>query len=118
MIYWELLWTFFKIGTFAFGGHYGAVSLIREAALTNGWMSEDMFAYFLALSESTPGPLMVNIATFIGSSQAGFWGAALATTGVVLPSFVIILSVMSFLESFNDNQHVQAPDFGESYPQN
>ncbi len=93
MILLSLFWEFLKIGLFTFGGAYGAIPLIRQTVLTQGWMSEEMFANILAISESTPGPIMVNSATYIGASQAGIPGAAVATLGVVLPSFIIILLI-------------------------
>lgn len=90
MIILSLFWEFLKIGLFTFGGAYGAIPLIRQAVLSQGWMTEEMFANILAISESTPGPIMVNSATYIGASQAGVLGAAVATLGVVLPAFIII----------------------------
>ena len=90
MILLRLFLTFFEVGAVSFGGGYGMISLIRELVLKNGWLSEAEFLSFIAVSESTPGPLAVNVATFIGSSQAGFPGALCATLGVVLPSFLII----------------------------
>ena len=86
MIYLYLFITFFQIGLFGFGGGYGMISLIREKVLLNGWLSEAEFLSFIAVSESTPGPLAVNMATFIGASQGGVLGALCATLGVVLPS--------------------------------
>lgn len=108
MIYWELLWAFLKVGTFSFGGAYGAIPLIRDVVLSHGWVTDEMFTYFVAVSESTPGPIMVNLATYIGSRQAGFWGAILATVGVVLPSFIIILAVVSIMKTFIKNKYMQA----------
>ena len=70
MIYLELFLGFLKVGCFTFGGGYGAVALIRDVVLSNGWLSEEMLTYMIAVSESTPGPIMVNMATYIGSSQA------------------------------------------------
>lgn len=108
MIYLSLFWEFFKIGIFAFGGAYGAISLIKESVLTQGWLDEAMFANIVALSESTPGPIMVNAATYIGSSQAGVSGAAVATLGVILPSFIIILLITMFLRKWLKHKTVQA----------
>ena len=90
MIYLKLFLIFLEIGAVSFGGGYGMISIIREKVLAFGWLSEDEFVNFIAVSESTPGPLAVNMATFVGSSQAGFIGGLIATLGVVLPSFVII----------------------------
>ena len=88
---WQLFWTFLEIGAVSFGGGYGMISLIREKVLLHGWLEEAQFLSFIAVSESTPGPLAINMATFIGASQAGAAGAFCATLGVVLPSFFIIL---------------------------
>lgn len=103
-----LFFTFLEIGAVSFGGGYGMISLIREKVLSNGWLCESDFLNFIAVSESTPGPLAVNMATFIGSSQAGFAGALFATLGVVLPSFVIILMIAAFIRSFLKYSGVQA----------
>ena len=108
MIYIELLWAFLKIGMFSFGGAYGSIPLMRDIVLSPGWISEDMFIYFLAVSESTPGPIMINLATYIGSSTAGIGGAALATFGVVLPSFIVILIIAIFMKNFIENKHIKA----------
>jgi len=95
MIYLDLFLTFLQIGAVSFGGGYGMISLIREDCLANGWLTEGELLDFIAVSESTPGPIAVNMATFVGSSQGGILGALLATLGVVLPSFIIILLVAS-----------------------
>lgn len=99
MIYLSLFWNFLVIGALSFGGGYGMISLVRETVLGHGWLTETEFLSFIAVSESTPGPLAINMATFIGSSQGGFWGAVCATLGVVLPSFVIILLIASVLQN-------------------
>lgn len=108
MILLSLFWEFLKIGLFTFGGAYGAIPLIRQTVLTQGWMSKEMFANILAISESTPGPIMVNSATYVGSSQAGIPGAAVATLGVVLPSFVITLLIAKLFAKFVKHPTVQA----------
>ena len=95
MIYLNLFLTFLKIGAVSFGGGYGMISLIREDCLANGWLSEEELLNFIAVAESTPGPIAVNMATFVGSSQGGILGSFLATLGVVLPSFLIILLIAS-----------------------
>ncbi len=100
MIYWQLFLTFLEIGAVSFGGGYGMIALIREVVLSANWMTETEFLNFIAVSESTPGPLAVNMATFIGSTQGGIWGALAATLGVVLPSFVIILLIAAVIRSF------------------
>lgn len=95
MIYLMLFLTFLKIGAVSFGGGYGMISLIKDDCLANGWLTEEELLNFIAVAESTPGPIAVNMATFVGSSQGGIFGALLATLGVVLPSFVIILLIAS-----------------------
>lgn len=97
MIYLRLFLTFLKIGAVSFGGGYGMISLIREDCLANGWLTEDELLSFIAVAESTPGPIAVNMATFVGASQAGFLGSLLATLGIVLPSFIVILLIASLL---------------------
>ena len=86
MIYLRLFLNFLMIGALSFGGGYGMVSLVRETVLSNGWLTENEFLNFIAVSESTPGPLAVNMATFIGSTLGGILGSFVATLGVVLPS--------------------------------
>ncbi len=108
MIYLELFLVFLKIGLVSFGGGYGMIALIREEVLTRGWLSESDFLSFIAVSESTPGPLAINMATFIGSSYGGFLGAVVATLGVVLPSFIIILLIASILKNFLKYKGVKA----------
>ena len=107
MICLTLFWNFLMIGTLSFGGGYGMISLVREVVLGHGWLTESEFLSFIAVSESTPGPLAVNMATFIGSSQAGLPGALVATLGVVLPSFVCILIVARCFEAFRSSFVVQ-----------
>ena len=108
MIYLNLFLGFLKVGCFAFGGAYGAIPLIRDVVLSYGWLNDEMLTYMIAVSESTPGPIMVNLATYIGSNQAGFPGAAIATLAVVLPSFLIILLVTALLKTALKNKYVQA----------
>lgn len=108
MIYIELLIGFLKVGCFAFGGAYGAIPLIRDVVMAYGWIDEEMLTYMIGVSESTPGPIMVNIATYAGSSQGGFVGALIATLGVVTPAFLIIILIMALLKNALKNQYVQA----------
>ncbi|MFR9208446.1 MAG: chromate transporter [Lachnospiraceae bacterium] len=108
MIYLQLFLEFLKVGCFAFGGAYGAIPLIRDAVVVNNaWITEGQFSHFIAVSESTPGPIMINMATYIGSSQGGFLGAVIATLGVVIPSFVIILMISKLLKKFMENKFVR-----------
>ena len=108
MIYLDLFLGFLKVGCFAFCGAYGAIPLIRDVVISYGWLSDEMLTYMIAVSESTPGPIMVNLATYVGSSQAGFVGAVIATLAVVLPSFLIILLVTALLKTALKNKYVQA----------
>lgn len=108
MIYLELLIGFLKVGLFSFGGAYGAIPLISEVVLSYGWMTEEQLTYMIAVSESTPGPIMVNLATFIGSTEGGLLGAVLATLAVILPAFLIILIISVILKNFVKNRYFQA----------
>ena len=101
--------TFLKIGAFTFGGGYAMIPLIqREVAEKRNWITDDDILDIVAIAESTPGPIAINTATFVGYKTAGFWGAFLATTGVVLPSFLIIIALSFVLDKF---QHLQAVQF-------
>ena len=97
MIYLDLFLTFLQIGAVSFGGGYGMISMIRDQVLAHGWLAESELLNMIAVSESTPGPIAVNIATFVGSDQGGMLGAALATLGVILPSFLIILLIAALI---------------------
>ena len=108
MIYLDLLIGFLKVGCFSFGGAYAAIPLIREVVLSYGWVSEEMLTDMIAVSESTPGPIMVNLATYVGTSQAGIPGAAIATLASILPAFLIILLVMAVMKHTLKNKYVQA----------
>lgn len=107
MMYLELFLTFFKIGCVAFGGAYGAIPLFREEVLSHSFMTKEMFTNVVAISESTPGPIMLNIATYVGAKQGGVIGAILATLGVILPSFIIIIFVMTMFKSILQNSSIQ-----------
>ena len=107
MIYLDLFLGFLKVGCFSFGGAYGAIPLIRDVALSYGWLDDETLAYMIAVSESTPGPIMVNLATYVGSSQAGLGGAVLATLAVVLPSFLVILLAAAVLKNLLENRYVK-----------
>lgn len=108
MIYLQLFLSFLQVGAFSFGGAYGAIPLIRDVVLGRGWMDDAALTHMIAVSESTPGPIMVNMATYVGSSQAGLGGAAVATLAVVLPSFVVILLVMIALRRLMEHPAFQA----------
>lgn len=108
MIYWDLFLVFFKIGAVSFGGGYGMISLLQDEVVAHGWLTKEMLMNFIAVAESTPGPIAVNVATFVGSSQAGVLGALLATLGVVLPSFFIILVIAAIMHNLLKFNGVQA----------
>ncbi|MCQ2387441.1 MAG: chromate transporter [Clostridia bacterium] len=93
----DLFLTFLKVGAVSFGGGYGMISLLSEEVVSHGWLTKNQMLDFIAVSESTPGPIAINMATFIGSSQAGIWGSIVATIGIVLPSFIIILLIASVI---------------------
>ncbi|MBQ9692654.1 MAG: chromate transporter [Clostridia bacterium] len=99
MIYLELFLTFLQIGAVSFGGGYGMISMIREQTLSHGWLTEEELLNMIAVAESTPGPIAVNMATFVGSTQGGILGSLFATLGVVLPSFIIILIISAFIRN-------------------
>ncbi len=96
----KLFLVFLEIGAVSFGGGYGMISLIREKMLLYGWLTDEELLNMIAVAESTPGPIAVNMATFVGSSQAGVIGALAATLGVILPSFVIILIIAALIRNF------------------
>ena len=99
---------FFKIGAFTFGGGYAMIPLIqKEAVEKHGWVSDDDILEIIAIAESTPGPIAINSATFVGYRAAGVLGSACATLGVVLPSFVIILALSAVLQQFQAVAAVQ-----------
>lgn len=106
MILLELFLTFFKIGLFTFGGGYAMLPLIEAEVTTRGWLEMSELIDFIAVSESTPGPFAINMATFIGSQMGGVLGSACATLGVVMPSFIIILLVARWYEKFKTNKIV------------
>ena len=108
MIYLELLLGFLEVGCFSFGGAYAAIPLIRDVVLKYGWLEEETLLYFIGVCESTPGPIMINLATYVGSSQAGIMGSFLATFAVVLPAFLIILGVVAIMDKFMKNPWVKA----------
>ena len=108
MILLELFLTFFEIGALTFGGGYAMIPFVREQVLLHGWLTEEELLNMIAVSESTPGPIAVNMATFVGSNEAGILGSAVATLGVVLPSFIIILIISALLKNFLKYNGVKA----------
>ena len=99
MIYWQLFFTFLKVGAFTFGGGYAMLSLIGDSVLKYGWMTEEEFLNFIGVETVIPGPIAINMATYVGYGQGGFLGALLATLGVALPSFVMILVIAMFIRN-------------------
>ena len=104
----NLFLTFFKIGLFTFGGGYAMISTIREIIVEKkNWITDDELMQIITIAESTPGPIAINMATYIGYKQKKVFGSVLATLGVVLPSFVIIFLISLFLERFMEFKVVQ-----------
>ena len=106
--YLDLFLTFLKIGAFTFGGGYAMIPLIqRETVDNHGWITNEDVLEIVAIAESTPGPVAINSATFVGHKIGGFFGAASATAGVILPSFVIIYVISFVLRQFEELKAVQ-----------
>lgn len=108
MIYLYLFLTFLEIGAVAFGGGYAMISLMRDRILAHGWLTEEELLNIIAVAESTPGPVAVNMATFVGATQGGVLGSILATLGVVLPAFLIILLIVMVMKNFLEYKGVKA----------
>ena len=106
MLIWELFITYKKIGAFTIGGGYAMIPLISQEVVAKGWMTSERLLDFIGISESTPGPFAVNIATFIGNTTGGIIGAICATVGVVLASFIIILLIAKYFGNFKNNFYV------------
>ena len=104
----DLFLTFLKIGAVSFGGGYAMIPLLTDEVLAHAWLTEAEILNFIAVSESTPGPVAINMATFIGASQGGIIGSILATLGVVLPAFFIILLIASLIGGLLKYAGVQA----------
>ena len=101
-----LFFTFFKIGLFTFGGGYAMIANVREVVVEKyGWLTEDELMEIIAIAESTPGPIAINMATYVGYKKRGVLGAALATLGVILPSLIIIYTISLFLDGFMQNKY-------------
>ena len=108
MIYLQLFWTYLKIGIFGFGGGYAMLSMIQfEVVDHHGWMTIEEFADMVALSQMTPGPVSINIATFIGYNVGGIWGSLVATAAIVMPSLLMLLFVLKFLFKNKENYIVK-----------
>ena len=107
MQFFELFYTFFYIGIVTFGGGYAMLPLIQSTVLEKEWMPHEQLVDFVAISESTPGPFAINIATYIGAERCGILGSVCSTLGVVMPSFIVILLVARIYEKFNSNKIVK-----------
>ena len=112
MIYLQLFWEFFKTGLFAVGGGMATFPFLREMGARTGWFDSAFLADMLAVSESTPGPVGINMATYVGYTVGGVWGGVIATLGEITPSIVIILIVAAFLKRFRGNRRVDAAFYG------
>lgn len=106
--YWELFIVFFKIGAFTFGGGYAMIPLIKnEVVDKRKWLPDEEFIDMLALAQSAPGPIALNTALFVGNKRQGFRGSLFSGLGVILPSFIVILTIAIFFVQFKDNQIVE-----------
>ena len=104
MIFLLLFIEFFKVGLFTFGGGFAMIPLIEDIVVSYGWLNEAEFYNLIGICESTPGPVAINMATYIGSEQGGLFGSFCATLGVVLPSFIIIVLIAAILKNFTENR--------------
>lgn len=107
-IYLLLFFEFFKIGLFTFGGGYAMIPLVKETVLKYHWLTETEFYNYIGICESTPGPIAINMATYVGARQGDLLGSICATIGVVLPSFIIIILIAALLKNIIKNPYVQA----------
>ena len=112
MLYLQLFWEFFKTGLFAVGGGLATLPFLQDMADRTGWFTHAQLADMLAVSESTPGPIGVNMATYVGFTTGGVGGALVATLGLVTPSVIVILIVAAFLKAFRNSKWVNAAFYG------
>lgn len=112
MIYIRLFYEFFKTGLFAIGGGLATLPFLRDIATKTGWFTEALLADMIAISESTPGPIGVNMATYAGYQTAGICGALCATLGLVTPAIIVLLLVARVLDAFKDNRFVNSAFYG------
>lgn len=112
MIYLSLFFEFFKTGLFAVGGGLATIPFLNEIAARTGWFSQDLLGDMIAVAESTPGPIGVNVATYAGFTTAGFFGGLIATLGLILPSVIIILIIGTVLDKFKNNPFVSRAFYG------
>ena len=112
MLYLRLFFEFLKVGLFSVGGGLATLPFLREMAANTGWFTESDLADMIAVSESTPGPIGVNMATYVGFTVGGVPGAVVSTLGLITPSVIIILLIALFLKNFKDNKYVQGAFYG------
>ena len=112
MIFLQLFYEFFKTGLFAVGGGLATLPFLEDISLRTGWFTSAQLADMLAISESTPGPIGVNMATYVGFETAGILGALCATVGLVMPSVIIIVLISKVLAKFRTNTYVEAAFYG------
>lgn len=112
MIFLRLYYEFFKTGLFAIGGGLATLPFLQNMSATTGWFTTSQLADMIAVSESTPGPLGINTATYVGFTTAGVPGAVIATLGLITPSIIIILIIAAFLRAFQSSQIVQDAFYG------
>ena len=112
MIYWQMLWIFFRLGLFTVGGGYAMLPLIQAEIARYGWITAEEFVDMIAIAEMTPGAIGVNTATFVGFRQGGLLGAFVATTALTLPSLIIVVAVSKVLDRFREHPMVEAILFG------
>lgn len=108
-VYLQLIWAYFKISIFGFGGGYAMLSLIRHEIMDHGWLTESMFTDIVAISQMTPGPIGINTATYIGYTATGgtILGSAIATLAVVLPSFILVLYTSKFIQKHHERAAIK-----------
>lgn len=112
MLLLRLFYEFFKVGLFAVGGGLATLPFLSEMAEKTGWFTTEQLYDMLAVSESTPGPIGVNMATYVGFTVSGVAGSVIATLGLITPSIIVILLIALFLKNFKDNKYVTSAFYG------
>jgi len=108
----DLFFSFFKIGLFAVGGGPATIPYLMDLTRTRDWFTMEELTNMIAISESTPGPVGLNMATYAGFTTCGIWGGLIASVGLVIPSIVVIILIARFLQNFSENRYVKAAFFG------
>ena len=111
-IYFRLFYEFFKVGLFAVGGGLATLPFLQDIGQKTGWFSQMQLADMVAISEATPGPIGVNMATYVGFETCGVVGSVVATLGLITPSIIVILVISAFLKKYQSNKYVQAAFYG------